>query len=900
MGPDPQMGMDLNDRAKVRQHVMRKLASFYPDTPERMLHEKTIKFEQKVFSASRNKPEYLRKIAEGLTNVERLVSASRGAPSGITQNIGGVNGNHPQAYQFLMQDMSHNYPGLIQAGSSQRDASARLRATQLAGGLQNQDLAGFDKSFNISSERLKRLSDTSGTAPSHIMGLNPSFSRGLESNSKERPVPMAPTHSTLPPSLAEDFMKATDPNFSAGRFGTGTDQSGQAWSEHGSKNMAEFMRTQRAPVMTVARDEHGVVSSPTNNDARAILNSAEGNAFPGSGNQLGNLSAGDLGNGMDKRIGNPNLVTRDVAASQKRILPQHLKDAIAKRQHLVMNEMSNSVSYPRTGEDFEDRSNTMTPISANTKNSGQRPTPFQKDLLMESAPSDAMDGRGKAGGVAIRSQLPAAPTAEFPKLEESLELLPQSKEAPQTTMSSLEKKDSDPMQSEIFWKKLESMQEKYKKPLDTLLPYIKKVQEKQTNIEKRDQFMRHLNDCTNILNLKQMSSLPNAVTLELLDRAEKFIHQVITVYSDWMKRSLSQTSHGAGNEGGESYEVRTGQTKPIDGANRTSSPECASPIEAMMRQASPEPRVDAAEPVEFQGDQTISSGLPQDTVGHAMNRSAAGSRTQQKPAPVSPEDAVNIRNDNSSNGSPDSLEAGLLDISSKVQQSVNIAVSMTSRLGKHVDDEIGRTKMERVQSTRASLTSREYGLKPSYFTGFQNCSSNPALKPVTARKVFECSVTRGLKVASADYGGLKTNLYEPLRCWRMIQAEIAAALSLTGPQENLNFSIGEFFGHIVVKCNISGSGLVEIPCLTMEIPKNYVRASLLSYEFEAFGCDTSVVQGVLERFKQSASDAFGSDFRSITRILDLWLREVRGAYERLQSSYMSELTALQSEMDMAD
>lgn len=85
-----------------------------------------------------------------------------------------------------------------------------------------------------------------------------------------------------------------------------------------------------------------------------------------------------------------------------------------------------------------------------------------------------------------------------------------------------------------FWAKLEDMKAKYKHSLQRLTPFIRRLQERQPQPNK-EQFKKHLNDCFNILNLERSRGIPPKLTIEVLERAEKFIHSVITVYSQYLK-----------------------------------------------------------------------------------------------------------------------------------------------------------------------------------------------------------------------------------------------------------------------------------------------------------------------------------------------------------------------------
>ena len=85
-----------------------------------------------------------------------------------------------------------------------------------------------------------------------------------------------------------------------------------------------------------------------------------------------------------------------------------------------------------------------------------------------------------------------------------------------------------------FWAKLEDMQRKYKASLQRLFPIIRRLQERQPP-PRQEVFMRHLRDCFNILNLQRSSPIPQRLTTAVLERAERFIHQVVSVYSKYLK-----------------------------------------------------------------------------------------------------------------------------------------------------------------------------------------------------------------------------------------------------------------------------------------------------------------------------------------------------------------------------
>lgn len=92
---------------------------------------------------------------------------------------------------------------------------------------------------------------------------------------------------------------------------------------------------------------------------------------------------------------------------------------------------------------------------------------------------------------------------------------------------------TSPADAEV-WAKLEELQTNYKFSLQRLRPVIRRLQ-LQRPPQKQEQFMKHLNDCFNILNIKRTQQIPPRLTLQLLIRAEQFMQQVVDVYSRYLK-----------------------------------------------------------------------------------------------------------------------------------------------------------------------------------------------------------------------------------------------------------------------------------------------------------------------------------------------------------------------------
>lgn len=126
-----------------------------------------------------------------------------------------------------------------------------------------------------------------------------------------------------------------------------------------------------------------------------------------------------------------------------------------------------------------------------------------------------------------------------------------------------------------FWARLDEMKAKHKPTLQPLLPFIRRLQEGQP-AGKRESFMRHLRDCLNILSLERAQNIPPKLTIEVLDRAEKFISQVVGIYSQYLKNYAKPANPDPTRRGGqgpgqfdESRSAVSGSQKGVAGQNPT-------------------------------------------------------------------------------------------------------------------------------------------------------------------------------------------------------------------------------------------------------------------------------------------------------------------------------------------
>eukprot|EP00172_Hildenbrandia_rubra_P001363 Plantae.Rhodophyta-Hildenbrandia_rubra.ctg1906.p1 GENE.Plantae.Rhodophyta-Hildenbrandia_rubra.ctg1906~~Plantae.Rhodophyta-Hildenbrandia_rubra.ctg1906.p1 ORF type:complete len:731 (-),score=140.71 Plantae.Rhodophyta-Hildenbrandia_rubra.ctg1906:2660-4744(-) len=114
------------------------------------------------------------------------------------------------------------------------------------------------------------------------------------------------------------------------------------------------------------------------------------------------------------------------------------------------------------------------------------------------------------------------------------------------TRDVLKKRQEVRGREDAFFAKLQEMKTKYKHVLVKLKPMIDKLQERRKPPVSKESFQRHLNDCFNLLNLQRTTPLSQKLTMGLLQRADKFMAQVIIVYSKYMRDMISYTGPHTG------------------------------------------------------------------------------------------------------------------------------------------------------------------------------------------------------------------------------------------------------------------------------------------------------------------------------------------------------------------
>lgn len=97
------------ERVKVCQHILGKLQEFYSSTPEESLKEKTRSFESNSYSAATSRTDYLRKIANGIGQIENHTKQTQARQAFAVNLAQGNLANH-QTQAALRQQLRHHHP----------------------------------------------------------------------------------------------------------------------------------------------------------------------------------------------------------------------------------------------------------------------------------------------------------------------------------------------------------------------------------------------------------------------------------------------------------------------------------------------------------------------------------------------------------------------------------------------------------------------------------------------------------------------------------------------------------------------------------------------------------------------------------------------------------------------
>ncbi|GAB0492620.1 hypothetical protein MMPV_003888 [Pyropia vietnamensis] len=463
--------MSREHRSKVCAHVMAKLGRFYPSIPSEQLQLKTWDFENNVFQRSRDRPDYLRQIAEGLTNVERYVAAAAMTVSAATAGSPSTSGA----------------PGTSVTGGAALNTAP---PPGVPSGPSTEGVGyGGTPSFGRPMSGAHPMNGRGGGGSTRSGGSGGGMGEGSSNGGIGALSAQALTGAagSFTPAQAEDFAKAMAQHSSSI---TPAQQQNLAMlykhaSQRGNTSFADSLRAQHGGKL------------PANPQARMGMNSASASAAA---------------------------VAAASAAAASSASASSAAAAAAASGTLGAGAHSSS-SHPLGG-----RPATSAPMDVGAKDAnsgvgsaGNRP------------PSGNGNGRHAVAGGSVVSGTHSGSAG--PAFGLSGTMSGSGGSGPGSV---------DAGSDEEFWQKLSSMQQEYRITLKHLYPVIKKLQEKQPR-SKQDMFMRHLSDCFNILDLKRMPTRPPKLTLALLDKADKFINQVITVYSQYVRDIMANLRNSNGN-----------------------------------------------------------------------------------------------------------------------------------------------------------------------------------------------------------------------------------------------------------------------------------------------------------------------------------------------------------------
>jgi len=842
--------MRVEDRQKVCQHVLRKLASYYPNAPEEALRQRTVAFERRVFMSATTRAEYLRHIAEGLTNVERQMASANNsnrnnnnaelAASTSPPNVDTANANPSSSgtrQQHVSQAVSNARPRAsgVEAGAAAATAAAYAPPTQQPkGGSEPQR----DSHVAVVA---KAMADAAEAA------INQNFFAG------------APARSSTPPHASNHPARRSSGEPSTSSRGDRGRARGRAGSTARGGGVA-------------GRGSAGAAATSTAAAALAAAGVNGGSVLSGGGGKR---------------------------------LPQHLRDALtrASGRQAAQNQRldGSSPSEQARPPEYE----VMPPVQ-----SIQDPSATEAD--------------GAAGA--------AVPEGE--------------------TLS----------QDELFWQRLGEMQRQYRKPLEKLMPYIQWLQARQTPPERREQFMRQLRDCTNILNMNRMPSLPPRLTPELLDRAARFIHQVVQVYSEWVFQD--QNNGGARDSGASDGATAPDANARIglpaadnDGDGDAERPVAAGPAGSFertgtehsmgggsqtgsKRKSAPRGRAKGAgsfgggtrgraKKVKTTSAATSLSGpacdsaskIPQAGIRDEGHSTAAAASSHPQPQQVGAGAGAIVPGDG---GKARSVPERVFSM----ENEVNRAVEFATKLERRVEREIGRLKVERVNNTLQSIrrdqamavdsamcwrgkslnggdgvaesrtvSEAERGRRAAI--GLTNCTSDPRVHAIQATPVFESRSEGGVRLAknccsSGEVGGCARDglergagngealMVEVARDhaarMRTIADEVRAVVAKHS-REVLRVRVGEVFGMPLIRVDAYGSGELSVPSVTFRVPKSYPHRGRIVTDYGSPPLGWTDALGKLrasfEREVESLPAPVGSVALSV--MIDAWVLQVENA-----------------------
>mmetsp|Transcript_16002 Transcript_16002/g.32172 ORF Transcript_16002/g.32172 Transcript_16002/m.32172 type:complete len:413 (-) Transcript_16002:321-1559(-) len=364
------------------------------------------------------------------------------------------------------------------------------------------------------------------------------------------------------------------------------------------------------------------------------------------------------------------------------------------------------------------------------------------------------------------------------------------------------------------------MQKQYKEPLAQLFPYIEKLQEKEPK-DRRDQFLRYLKDCQNILQMKPFTNLPPKFTVDLLDRAARFIHKVVNIYSDYLQCNNPYTPANTSNA-----------TRAAPETTQQTSTAAMPPRPARLGGASEAPQQDIVD--------------------------------QSKQPNIGSSSSPNV-------GNPIVLDEKMREMESRVKT----AMDHSHRLESFVENELKKAKQERIQNTLAAL---RQGLAESN-RGTSKIRARPIIEVenfsiegavIKSKTIFECTCENGLRTA-------KRSRNDSTDVRTLKEAVKLECQSAEKRNPRIVLEVSEEFGLLMVLCSLPMPG-VRIPKLILRIPRGYPRKGGAGYGFErpplGWIGNSNVARS---RFREIIACAPASTV-GVATLLDTWASAVEKAY----------------------
>eukprot|EP00186_Timspurckia_oligopyrenoides_P003479 CAMPEP_0182444290 /NCGR_PEP_ID=MMETSP1172-20130603/2789_1 /TAXON_ID=708627 /ORGANISM="Timspurckia oligopyrenoides, Strain CCMP3278" /LENGTH=1040 /DNA_ID=CAMNT_0024639815 /DNA_START=142 /DNA_END=3264 /DNA_ORIENTATION=- len=582
--------MSTDDRKRVCQHLMTKMKSLYSNVTDAALRQWTVNFEKKAFVKAYSRDEYLELIAKGLAEVENLSEQQRlkgsdssnagnavgyttdvnGMTNGTQQlsarNAGGAAANSAavgggggqlsktsstssrggkkltkkQMQQQQQQQQAQEQAALAaqkqqqelqqrqklqheQQAQIQRQQQAAAAAAQLAAQQQQQQQQqqnAQQQQAGLPTQRLPPKGNNAGVggrprnAPPAQQGSSPAATAAAGA-----PVPpgaaSSGTHSGMSGLLAQSVAAETNAATSSGL----SDRQKQA---------AALMKQQ---IERMSPEQLLQWANSTKNNPRAaafLRRAAEVRATEMKLNQNQGEPSSPAAAPVPPPAQTPVSVT---AAIDTSVAP-----SVASRGHVAAR------GSPRGG-----------------RRGGKAVSAMPHAATPDSTTNAARIG--PLGGHSDANTIAAARYAALQKQQQQRQLQQQQQQQiassnephtqfvpppPSTTAAVAGTTASGDNANLEFWQYLELMQRKYRTPLSTVYPRLTQMLEKS---EKREKFVRHLNDCINILSLPRDAVLPERYSIKLLKQVEQFIQMVFKNFQELERRyNMAQNNPSAVNE----------------------------------------------------------------------------------------------------------------------------------------------------------------------------------------------------------------------------------------------------------------------------------------------------------------------------------------------------------------